>query len=283
MATTPQAKDDLFTAVSTRLTEDSLDTKYLDVIGNDPGAAAKTFYSLDDGSSSLLNSTSSADKKEHTMTTVKELVFIDRNVTDLDTLLAGLRPDVEAIVLSSEESAPAQIARAVKDRSLDAVHVVAHGGAGEVSFGAGALALETLGDHAGYLAEIGRALGANGGLMLWSCNTGKGKRGASFVQALALATGADVAAATDLVGAEARGGRWELDMQSDAVAGRAPLTAESRAGYAGVMGANKVTLDLNGGGSGTNVTTLYTEGGSAVLLASSATVSVSGNFSGQKL
>ena len=38
------------------------------------------------------------------------------------------------------------------------------------------------------------------------------------------ATGANLAAATDRVGAVAHGGRWELDMQPGVVAGRAPLT-----------------------------------------------------------
>ena len=43
----------------------------------------------------------------------REIVFIDRNVTDLTTLLAVLRSDVEPILLSADAPAPQQIAEAV--------------------------------------------------------------------------------------------------------------------------------------------------------------------------
>ena len=47
--------------------------------------------------------------------------------------------------------------------------------------------------------------------MLWTCETGQGERGQDFVAALASASGAQVAAATRLVGAAERSGCWELD------------------------------------------------------------------------
>lgn len=98
---------------------------------------------------------------------VKEIVFIDRAITDLDSFLAGLRPDVEPIILDSHQSAPAQIAKALCGRSaLAAIHIVAHGQAGEVSFSSGALSLESVNDHADELAAIGQSLGDNGNLFL---------------------------------------------------------------------------------------------------------------------
>ena len=46
---TPQAKDDLLTAASTGLTEDSSGVAYLDVMANDLGGNAKVLWSLDNG------------------------------------------------------------------------------------------------------------------------------------------------------------------------------------------------------------------------------------------
>ena len=46
---TPQAKDDLLTAASTGLTEDSSSVAYLDVMANDLGGNAKVLWSLDNG------------------------------------------------------------------------------------------------------------------------------------------------------------------------------------------------------------------------------------------
>ena len=37
------------------------------------------------------------------MSHARELAFIDPTISDLDTFMAGLRPEVDAIVLSTEE------------------------------------------------------------------------------------------------------------------------------------------------------------------------------------
>src|SRR5262249_6462877 len=129
-------------------------------------------------------------------TSKRAIAFIDRNVDDLGTLLAGSPPHVELILLSDDEPAPQQMARAVKGRTeLDAIHVIAHGRPGEVSFGAGALSLDTTNEYAAELAEIGRMLGG-GAIYLWSCEVARGRRGAAFVKVLARACGAPIAAST---------------------------------------------------------------------------------------
>ncbi|MGB6395702.1 MAG: DUF4347 domain-containing protein, partial [Bradyrhizobium sp.] len=79
------------------------------------------------------------------MATRHEVAFIDPSISDLETFLAGLRPDVEAIVLDPGAPAPAQMALALRGRSdLNAIHVVAHGRSGEVSFATSSLSLENL-------------------------------------------------------------------------------------------------------------------------------------------
>src|SRR5215475_6657134 len=124
----------------------------------------------------------------------RAIAFIDRNVDDLDTLLAGISPEVEPILLSDDEPAPRQMVRAVNRRAdVDAIHVIAHGRPGEVSFGAGALSLDTTGEHAADLAEVGRIL-CGGAIHLWTCKTARGRRGVAFVEALARASGAPIAA-----------------------------------------------------------------------------------------
>src|SRR5262245_27370215 len=112
----------------------------------------------------------------------RAIAFIDRNVDDLSTLLAGVSPHVEPILLSDDEPTLQQMVRAVKGRAdLDAIHVIAHGRPGEVSFGAGALSLDRMDDHAAELAEVGRMLGG-GAIYLWTCETARGPRGAAFVK-----------------------------------------------------------------------------------------------------
>ena len=108
---------------------------------------------------------------------------------------------------------------------LDAIHIVAHGAPGEVNFSTGPLSIETIDQHADELAVIGQAVGG-GALMLWSCEAGLGERGAQFIEELATASGAEVSAPTGLVGAAAKGGRWELDARAESAYAHAPITAD---------------------------------------------------------
>lgn len=72
-----------------------------------------------------------------------EIAFIDPGIDDLQTLLKGIRPDVEPILLSRDEPAMRQIAGALKGRGpLKAIHVIAHGKPGEISFSSGSCRLK---------------------------------------------------------------------------------------------------------------------------------------------
>jgi hypothetical protein len=165
-----------------------------------------------------------------------QLVFVDTAVEDIDFLLRNLEPGIESLVLNADESAPAQMARAVVGRQdIRTIHVIAHGQAGEVSFTSDALSLESLDRHRDYLSAIGQALSADGDLRLWVCNAAQGQRGAAFLDGLRLATGVAVSGATGRVGAAALGGSWELDVSDAPATGRSPLMAAAMENYAGVM------------------------------------------------
>src|SRR5262249_55734353 len=132
-------------------------------IGAAAGRDAPRALSAATSDQSAASNPSAASEGIQSMTTSREIVFVDQSVSDLDSLLAGVRPDIEPIVLTASARATAQIATALQGRKdLRAIHIVAHGDAGEVRFGAGALSLETLAHDAGELAEIGRALGEGG-------------------------------------------------------------------------------------------------------------------------
>lgn len=71
---------------------------------------------------------------DHFMTRHSEILFIDPAVADIGTLLSGVRPEVEAIVLDAVRPAARQVAAALADRrGLDAVHIVTHGAPGRTS------------------------------------------------------------------------------------------------------------------------------------------------------
>ncbi len=164
-----------------------------------------------------------------------EVMFVDPGVDDIATLLRGVRPEVEPIVLDSQRPAARQMAEALAGRSaLEAVHVVAHGAPGRVVFAGGDWTAQATAAQADDLAAIGRAIAEGGGLRLWSCHAGAGAEGGALVAGLMAAAGTAVGAAAGLVGAAALGGRWELAACCRAGT-RAPLTAVGVAGYGGVL------------------------------------------------
>ncbi len=164
----------------------------------------------------------------------RELVLIDPAVASPEILLEGLRPGLEARLLCADEPAPAQIARAVAGRSLQAVHVIAHGQPGAVAFSGGLLDVQALEQHQQELAAIGAALGTTGQVLLWCCRTAASAAGTAFVEALAQITGVPVAASSSLVGAAARGGTWQLE-GGDCSGAAAPLLPAAMARYLGVL------------------------------------------------
>ncbi len=167
-----------------------------------------------------------------------EILFVDPGVSDLDTILGNLRPEVQAIVLDARWPATRQIAAALAGQEgLDAVHIVAHGAPGRVKFSAGEWSAATLKEAADDFAAIGRALAPDGELRLWSCKTASGDAGEAFIEALSEAVGAEVCASTSLVGAAALGGAWELSARASASMPLPPLTSDGVASYAGVLAA----------------------------------------------
>ena len=169
------------------------------------------------------------------MSKAREIAFIDPAVDHLDILLAGLRPDVDAIVLSRTDGAVQQIAHALQQRGpVDAVHIIAHGQPGELAFSQERLSIETLAERTADLAAIGSAL-EGGEILLWSCQTAAGEPGRVFLDALAATTGVHVGGSTNNIGSAALGGRWELDAYAGCVQATGPLTVQGQASYQGLM------------------------------------------------
>ena len=64
----------------------------------------------------------------------KEIVFIEDDVPDIDTLIQGIGSSKEIIILDSARDGLDQIAQALTGRSgIDALHIMSHGHAGAAS------------------------------------------------------------------------------------------------------------------------------------------------------
>src|SRR3954470_11027401 len=82
-----------------------------------------------------------------TQNVTREIAFIDPAISDIDMLIASIRPDFAVIILKSIEPAVLQIAHSLMGcRDLSTIHVISHGSPGEVAFAAGGLSIDNLDD-----------------------------------------------------------------------------------------------------------------------------------------
>jgi hypothetical protein len=162
----------------------------------------------------------------------KEIVFIEDNVPDMTTLIGGIGAGKEVVILDSTRDGLQQIADALAGRDgIDALHVIAHGAAGSVALGTLLLDADNLGAHGAQLQTIKQSMAVGGDIMLYGCDVGAGSTGLSFVDQLALATGADVAASSNLTGAAALGGDWNLEVSSGQIETQAVVDSSLAALY----------------------------------------------------
>ncbi|MEJ1936029.1 DUF4347 domain-containing protein, partial [Nostoc sp. NIES-2111] len=176
-----------------------------------------------------------------------EVVFISGQVDDLDTLLAGLKPGVERVMLDSRSDGLTQIAQYLAEHSgTTAVHLVTHGRAGSVELGNVWLTRDNLDAHADTLARIGSSLAPGADLLIYGCNVGAGDAGAAFLDQLAQATGADVAASGDATGAARFGGDWVLEAQRGSVTTSVAFSIPTLASYSGLLAVADENFDNAG-------------------------------------
>ena len=167
-----------------------------------------------------------------------EIVFVDAAAVDLIPFVDATRYH-EVHVLSADRDGLTQMAELLAGRNaVDAVHIVSHGSSGALLLGSGTLDAASLaGAHSAPLATIAAALSADADLMLYGCDVASGEQGQAFISQLAAATGADVAASTDLTGAASTGADWVLE----AHVGNVDAQALDAAGWSGTLDAVTLT------------------------------------------
>jgi hypothetical protein len=154
----------------------------------------------------------------------REIIFVDSRVPDAFTLTDALMQQrgsgalFDIVMLEADEDGVAQINQILaSEHDLAAIHVISHGSDGALELGNTRLDEARLAVDADAVAPWGRALSADGDLLLYGCDVAQSAAGQAFVQHLARLTGADVAASTDLTGSAAQGGDWDLEYRQGVV------------------------------------------------------------------
>ncbi|TAN47521.1 MAG: DUF4347 domain-containing protein, partial [Methylococcaceae bacterium] len=177
----------------------------------------------------------------------KEVVFIESNVADYQTLVDGVRPGVEVLLLDGQQDGLAQIAAWAQSHSgYDAMHIISHGAEGELLLGSAVIDDAALVGRSADLTAIGRALKADGDLLLYGCDVAKGAVGLEFIRDIAADAGVDVAASDDTTGLAREDGNWDLEVST----GTIDVSSLSFLAYQHVLG--DTTFDFSTGTVGSN-------------------------------
>jgi len=166
-----------------------------------------------------------------------EVVFVDPTVPDYESLLAGMGPNVEVVVLDASRDGVEQIAESLTGRSgIDAIHLISHGDAGTLQVGTGTLTAESMSTrYVDELATVQQALSEQADILVYGCNFAEGDVGQAAVARLAELTGADVAANSDRTGHIDLGGDWKFETQVGSIETDLAITDAAQMDWKGIL------------------------------------------------
>ncbi|MEG4634510.1 DUF4347 domain-containing protein, partial [Microcoleus sp. AR_TQ3_B6] len=163
------------------------------------------------------------------------LVFIDSNVEDYQSLINGVSPNAEVIILDETRDGIEQITEILGQRSITSLHIVSHGREAAVEIGRAELNIDNLETYSNQLQQWGKALNESGSILLYGCNIAAGESGIKFIQKLSELTGANIAASNNLTGSAALGGDWELEITTGQINTDIAFEKEVIEGYTSVL------------------------------------------------
>ncbi|WP_299486276.1 DUF4347 domain-containing protein [Acaryochloris sp. IP29b_bin.137] len=142
-----------------------------------------------------------------------ELVVFDSHIEDLSQLVASLPDSSDVLVLSPNRNGIEQITDVLRNQSTQInLHLIAHGGPGNLQLGNTQLSLESLNHYASTLKTWAHALQGSD-VLIYGCNVAQGALGHLFLQQFHQLTGANLAASTKAVGYVSHQAQWTLDVQ----------------------------------------------------------------------
>lgn len=193
----------------------------------------------------------------HNPTLCTTLVFIDRSVEDVQSLMSGVVPGAEVILLDSRRDGVEQIKAALAHRpSISRIHLVSHAAPGSLQLGATQLSLENLNASSDALRQWFSTTNSSPNppeILIYGCRLAEGSLGRAFVQRFGQITGALVAASDTLTGNAVLGGDWKLQVRTGKMAASLAFEAEVMAAYSGVFATFFIQTGPNNPLDGENV------------------------------
>ncbi|MCQ2997035.1 Ig-like domain-containing protein, partial [Pseudomonas syringae] len=200
------------------------------------------------------------------------VVFVDSRVKDADSLLAGVAPGAQVVMLDATKDGLQQIADYLEShQGVSSVQIIAHGNSGDLWLGNSYLSADNITQRSALLAEIGNDMVAGGDILIYACNTAEGEQGLNFVDSLAELTGRDIAASTNRTGV---GGDWTLEIATGSIESIGALSRQAMDSYQWGLATFTVTSTANTGVGSLREALTNAQNGDIVTFSSSMTVAL---------
>jgi hypothetical protein len=163
-----------------------------------------------------------------------ELVFLDSSISNLDQMMTDLRAmnehdswrTLEFVVLDSSKDGIAQITSALlRYNGIDGMHIVSHGGTGQVQLGSTWLSINNLDIYRNAISAWQYSMSEQADILFYGCNLAGSEDGQRLLQEMSILTDSDVAASEDSTGGIKRNADWDLEHQIGTITLRTPMTA----------------------------------------------------------
>ena len=151
-----------------------------------------------------------------------ELVFLDSSISNLDQMMTDLRVinendssrTLEFVVLDSSKDGIAQITSALlRYNGIDGMHIVSHGGTGQVQLGSTWLSINNLDIYRNAISAWQYSMSEQADILFYGCNLAGSEDGQRLLQEMSILTDSDVAASEDSTGGIKRNADWDLEYQ----------------------------------------------------------------------
>ena len=139
------------------------------------------------------------------------LVFVDTGIDSYQSLVSHIDSS-DIVLLDSNRDGIEQISETLSSyRQLDAIHIISHGDNGSLQLGDSTFGTHNLDIYQDHLSQWSESLSTDADLLFYGCNLANDLVGQEFLNNLSNATGADIAASTNLTGDSSLGGDWILE------------------------------------------------------------------------
>jgi thiamine pyrophosphokinase len=187
-----------------------------------------------------------------------ELVFIDSSVSNFEQLAADLRNSaaadpgrkLELVALDNSKDGIAQITSALlRYRGVDGIHIVSHGGTGQVQIGSTWLSMNNLDTYRNAISAWQYSLSEDADILFYGCNLAGSDEGQQLLHEISTLTNCDAAASDDATGGTTRNADWDLEYQVGSITTDVAFSNQFRADADFILATYTVT-NTNDSGAG---------------------------------